>query len=115
MDSPKLSYEHVLKLIDDLMYNITCTHLDMGGKHKYSLRHGAFPIISEIKNVTGHLRGKSEKIVCKKCEILEKIIECKEELLVCYRVQKRPSEKLWDNLSKYNKMLKELKNDKEED
>lgn len=109
MDSPKLSYEHVLKLIDGLMYNITTTHLDMGGKHKYSLRHGGFPIISEMKNVL------SKDIICKRCEVLEKIIECKEQLLICYRVQKRPSEKLWDNLSKYNKMLKELKNDKEED
>lgn len=92
------------------MYNITTTHLDMGGKHKYSLRHGAFPVISEIKNVL------SKDIICKRCEVLEKILECKEELLMCYRVQKRPSEKLWNNLDKYNKMLKEIeKNGKEED
>jgi len=108
MDSPKLSYEHVLKLIDGLMVDVSCTHLDMGGKHKYHLPHKTFPLVSELKYAL------TKKIVCKKCEILEKIIECKEELLVCYRVQKRPSEKLWNNLDKYNKMLKELENGKEE-
>jgi hypothetical protein len=106
MDSQKLSYEHVLKLIDGLMYNITTTHLDMGGEHKYSLRHGAFPIISEIKCII------SEDIVCKKCEVLEKILECKEQLLVCYRVQRNPSEKLWSDLEKYNKMLKEMNDER---
>ena len=55
IDSKKLLHNRMLKLVDDLMYNITCTHLDMGGNHKYSLRHGAHPIISEIKNITGHL------------------------------------------------------------
>jgi len=57
----------------------------------------------------------SKDIICKRCEVLEKIIECKEQLLICYRVQKRPSEKLWNNLDKYNKMLKEMENGKEED
>lgn len=108
MDSPKLSYEHVLKLIDGLMYNITCTHLDMGGKNKYSLRHSGFPFVNELKYAL------TKEIVCKKCEILEKLLECKEQLLICYRVQKRPSEKLWNNLDKYNKMLKEVENGKEE-
>jgi hypothetical protein len=31
------------------MYYINTTHVDMGGKHKYSLRASSWPLISEIK------------------------------------------------------------------
>lgn len=37
------------ELLEELMFHITCVHLDMGGKHKYSLTIKAHDIISEIK------------------------------------------------------------------
>jgi len=36
-------------LVKELMLNVMCVHLDMGGKHRYSLTHKAHEIIKEIK------------------------------------------------------------------
>lgn len=47
-----------LELLKKLDYHIDTTHLDMGGKHKYSLRHSGFAIVSEIK---GFLYEQSKK------------------------------------------------------
>jgi hypothetical protein len=42
----KKSYEELVK---ELMLHVTCCHLDMGGKHKYSLTSKAHEVIQEIK------------------------------------------------------------------
>jgi hypothetical protein len=36
-------------LVKELMYHVMCVHIDMGGKHKYSLTMGAHDIIRQIK------------------------------------------------------------------
>ena len=37
------------KYLNDLMYHISTTHLDMGNKHRYTLRASGFRLVSEIK------------------------------------------------------------------
>jgi hypothetical protein len=46
--------------------------------------------------------------ICEKCEVLYKLMECKDNLLTCYRIGKRPSGKLLDSLSKYSKQLDKI-------
>ena len=121
MDTQKYTYKKLLELIDKLMYRVMTAHLDMGGNNKYTLNHKAFPVVTELKEFLTH------DIECERCKILEEIVKCKEELLVCYRVAifdqmmkkcrglkhksstpKRPSEKLFEKIYKYNKRLKEM-------
>ena len=44
---------------------------------------------------------------CKRCEILEKLLKAKDELLICYRIQKKPPERLWNDLERYKKQLEQ--------
>ena len=37
------------KYLNELMYHISTSHLDMGGNHRYVLRASSYPLISEIK------------------------------------------------------------------
>jgi hypothetical protein len=37
------------ELLEELLLNITCYHIDMSGKHEYHLCLGAHEIIQEIK------------------------------------------------------------------
>ena len=46
--------------------------------------------------------------LCKRCKILEKLLKAKDELLICYRIQKRPSERLWNELERYKNKLDKL-------
>jgi hypothetical protein len=105
MATQKFTYKKLLELLHKLMYRITTVHLDMGGNNKYSLNHKAFPIVTELKYLL------TQDIECDRCYVLGKLLQCKDELLVCYRLQKRPTEKLFKNLDKYNKMLKEIDNE----
>lgn len=47
-----------LELLRKLDYHIQVTHLDMGGKHRYSIKQSGFKVVSEIK---GFLYEQSEK------------------------------------------------------
>ena len=38
------------KYLRKLMYHITTTHLDMGGKNRYFLRASGFSLVTEIKH-----------------------------------------------------------------
>jgi len=36
-------------LLNELMYHISFSHCDMGGKHRYVLRADGWPVVSKIK------------------------------------------------------------------
>ena len=46
----KVGMDQDRKYLRKLMYHITTTHLDMGGKHRYFLRASGFSLVTEIKH-----------------------------------------------------------------
>ena len=54
------------KYLYELMYCITTTHLDMGGKHCYALRASGFKLVSEIRAWMA-LQQDINKLKCEFC------------------------------------------------
>lgn len=74
MGIQKYTYKKLIELMNNLMYRIHTVHLDMGGNHKYSLNHKAFPIVTELKEFMTH------DIECERCKKLEELLKHKNAL-----------------------------------
>ncbi len=58
MSKPKDREGEALRLLKELDYHLQTTHLDMGGKHRYSIKQSGFKIISEIKGFLARVARK---------------------------------------------------------
>lgn len=76
-------------------WNDDLEHLSLGEERKRSYLAG----LTESRKENEALRELLERAV--------KAIEFKNQLLVCYRIGKPPSEKLWDGLEKVKDVLKD--------
>jgi len=55
MDSDRLA--QAVELLKRLMFTVHTAHLDMGGKHRYSLTPASWPVIAEIQSWLYELEG----------------------------------------------------------